>query len=145
MHSVSSRLDSFTAADIPIVEKPSPVPAAKPAPAPRPVRSAKVVKHLTMMKALASQARLTAIELCLDGSALTATALQTPMKMSARRASEHMKILCKVGVIQRQSGPDKRETVYVINPGFVSKAENGTAIFDFGSGQLYFPRVRLSE
>ena len=146
MHPVVSRADSFTAADQPIMEEPSPAPSPKPAPAPRPVRSAKAVKHLTMMKALASRARLTAIELCLDGSVFTATALQTPMRMSARRVADHMKILCKVGVLQRRRGSnDKRETEYVINPGYVRKAEDGTAIFDFGSGQLHFPKVRLND
>ena len=115
MHSVVSCVDSFTAADLPVVEKPSPVPAVEPAPASRPARSAKVVKHLTMMKVLASRARLTAIELCLDGSSFTATALQTPMRISARRVADHLKMLCKVGVLQqRQSGADKREMEYVI-------------------------------
>lgn len=98
-----------------------------------------------MMKALASRPRLTALELCLDGSAFTASALQTPMRVSARGAADHLKILCKVGVLQQRRGHDKRETEYVIQPGFVRKAENGTAIFDFGSGQLHFPRVRLGE
>ena len=67
------------------------------------------------------------------------------MRMSARRAADHMKMLCQVGVLQRRSGHDKREIQYVINPGFVRKAEDGTAIFDFGSGQLYFPKVRLGD
>lgn len=139
-------MDSFTVADLPVVEEPSPVSPVKPAPAPRPARSAKAVKHLTMMKVLASRARLTAVELCLDGSAFTATALQPPMRLTARRVADHLKMLCKVGVLQqRQSGGDKRETEYVIRPEFVRKAEDGTAIFDFGSGQLHFPHVRLRE
>ncbi|MHA3772536.1 hypothetical protein ACXR0O_13455 [Verrucomicrobiota bacterium sgz303538] len=142
---MASRVDSFTAADLPKQAKPRRVPAAKAPPASKPVRAAKVVKHLTMMKALASRARLTAIELCLDGSAFTATELQTPMRMSARRVADHMKMLCQVGVLQRRSGHDKREIQYVINPGFVRKTEDGTAIFDFGSGQLSFPKVRLGD
>ena len=146
MHSVVSCVDSFTAAALPVVEKPSPVPAVEPAPAARPARSAKAVKHLTMMKVLASRARLTAVELCLDGSSFTATALQTPMRISARRVADHLKMLCKVGVLQqRQSGGDKREMEYMIRPEFVRKAEDGTAIFDFGSGQLHFPHVRLRD
>ena len=66
--------------------------------------------------------------------------------MSARRAADHLKILCKVGVLpQRQSGGDKLETEYVIRPELVRKAEDGTAILDFGNGQLHFPHVRLRE
>src|SRR5688572_68974 len=95
-HSENSRAESFMAADLPLMEKPRLVPAAEPAPAPPPVRSALVVNPLTMMKALASPARLTAIELCLDGSAFSATALQTPMRLSARRVADHMMILCQV-------------------------------------------------
>jgi hypothetical protein len=98
-----------------------------------------------MMKVLASRPRLTALELCLDGSSFTATALQTPMRMSARMAIDHLMILCKVGVLQRRIGRNRREVEYVIHPGFVRNAEDGSAIFDFGSGQLHFPHVRLRE
>ena len=61
------------------------------------------------------------------------------MRMSARMAIDHLKILCKVGVLQRRIGRNRREVEYVIHPGFVRKAEDGTAIFDFGGGQLHFP------
>ena len=54
------------------------------------------------------------VELCLDGSTFTATALQTSMRLSARRVSDHMKLLRQVSVLQRRSGRDKRETEYVI-------------------------------
>ena len=53
-HSVVSRVESFTAADLPIPEKPSPVPAGKPAQGAKPVRAAKVATPLVMMKAMAS-------------------------------------------------------------------------------------------
>ena len=67
------------------------------------------------------------------------------MRLSACGVADHLKFLSKVGVLQRRSGSDKRETEYFIRPGFVRRAEDGTAIFDFGSGQLHFPRVRLPE
>jgi hypothetical protein len=145
MKSVVSRVHSFQAADLPEAPAPNPASAPQTAPAAKPVRTAKVVKHLTMMKALASRPRLAALELFLDGSAFTATALQTPLRMSARRAADHLRILCQIGVLTPRTASDKRATEYVINPGFVRKAEDGTAIFDFGSGQLHFPRVRLGE
>lgn len=137
------RVDSFTAADLPDLPPPNSPPPPAPTPAPKRVRAGKAVKHLPMMKALASRPRLAVIELCLDGSSFTATDLQTPMRLTARRVADHLNILCKLGVLSRRPGADKRETEYFINPQFVRKADDGTAIFDFGSGQLYFPRVRL--
>ncbi|MHA3774442.1 hypothetical protein ACXR0O_23190 [Verrucomicrobiota bacterium sgz303538] len=53
--------------------------------------------------------------------------------------------LWQVGALHRRSGRNKREIEYVINPGLVRKAEDGTAIFDFGRGRIYFPKVRLRD
>jgi hypothetical protein len=145
MSSKVAPTESLTSENAPVAENQRPGPATESAPTAKPARLGKVVKHLPMMKALASRARLTAIELCIDGSAFTATALQTPMRMSARRAADHMRILCHLGVLLRRVGTDRREMEYAINPAFVRKADDGTAILDFGSGQLNFPRVRLGE
>jgi hypothetical protein len=65
------------------------------------------------------------------------------MRLSARRVSDHLTILADAGILVRRPGQDKRVTEYVIHPGLVRPAENGTAIFDFGTGQLHFPRVKL--
>ncbi|MHA3774921.1 hypothetical protein ACXR0O_25660 [Verrucomicrobiota bacterium sgz303538] len=138
-------MGSFTVADLPMRGMPSLVAAAETTPADLVVRVAKTVMHRTMMKALASRTMLAAIELFLDGSSFTVTALQTPMRMSAHPMADQLKMLCQVGVLQLRSGSDKRETKYVINPVFVRKAEDGTAIVDFGSGQIHFPKVRLRD
>ena len=143
MKTVVSRVDSFTSADAPVSSPTATAASPERSAKPKPARAAKAVKHLVVMKALASQARLMALELALDGSALNATDIASTMRLTARRAVDHLTILTNAGILERRAGRDKRVTEYVIRPGFVRPAENGTAIFDFGTGELYFPRVKL--
>ncbi|MHA3770476.1 hypothetical protein ACXR0O_02940 [Verrucomicrobiota bacterium sgz303538] len=75
MYSVVSRVESFTTVDLPEEGKPSSIPAGKTVLTAEPVRAAKVVKQLTMLKALAPRAMFAETELCLDGTSLTAPAL----------------------------------------------------------------------
>src|SRR4051794_7675121 len=134
MNPVVSRVDSFTAADLPPEQPPAPLPELKTKPASVPVRAAKAIPHLAVMKALASRARLMAVELCLDGSVFTAGDLETPLRLTARRAADHLRILCRVGILIARTGADRRSTEYVINLAFVRRAADGTAILDFGTG-----------
>jgi hypothetical protein len=59
------------------------------------------------------------------------------------RVSDHLMVLCQRGGLQRRRRRDRREAEYFIRSGFVRKAETGTAIFDSGSGELYF-RAEIS-